>query len=594
MFHSTFRRTRIIMFAFTLPVILCMMTSCGGDAPTTHKDASASTPGPISGGGGKDGPAANEQSDTPTPAAPPKTARSRHVLLFGVDGVRGDALAKAETPNLDGLIANGSFTDTGLILGDRFRINDTISGPSWSSILTGVWADKHGVIDNGFKNKKYDQFPHVFHYIKQKLPDALTVSMVSWAPIDKHIVSGADVRIVKGLSGNIDKSISADEADIDTRDGQWHHLLVRRNGKTVSMFLDGKALGTVEDGPDGFDLDGESMFIGRDTRTDGTRFTGQVDNTRIWTRPLADEEIARAAKGELRDARDLLVWFDFEPAGQSETGELKNHADGAVTGRIVVERGDAPTYVDGAAPTVAADGKSAAALDLKQGGSVQGVAMPLTPPLKKLTQGDFTIETWFRTTDKGRGILLGNYHEKARVLNIELQTDNRVRLYMMSGPTPDRLEREEVTDTQMAREAAAILRERDPTAMFVYFHQCDATGHTIQFSPDEPRYVQAIANVDRHIGTVLQAMRQRKTIDQEDWLIIFVTDHGGLHKTHSRGHRIPEIHLIPMIVSGAGAKVGRFEEQAYIVDVAPTVLKHLKIEVDPSWNLDGRPIGLDD
>ena len=72
--------------------------------------------------------------------------------------------------------------------------NDTISGPGWSSILTGVWADKHGVLDNDFKVKHYDQYPHFFARLKEKQPDAYTVSIVSWIPIQQHIVSAADVR----------------------------------------------------------------------------------------------------------------------------------------------------------------------------------------------------------------------------------------------------------------------------------------------------------------------------------------------------------------------------------------------------------------
>lgn len=69
------------------------------------------------------------------------------MLYLGIDGARFDALQAATTPTL----AAGIHSDTCLILGDRYRENDTISGPGWSTILTGVWADKHGVNDNSFK-----------------------------------------------------------------------------------------------------------------------------------------------------------------------------------------------------------------------------------------------------------------------------------------------------------------------------------------------------------------------------------------------------------------------------------------------------------
>lgn len=120
---------------------------------------------------------------------------ARKVLLIGIDGTRFDAIGKAETPHLDALILSGIYSDRCLILGERYRRNDTISGPGWSSILCGVWADKHGVHDNSFAGAKYDAFPHLFARLKEVRPDARTVSLVTWEPIHRRIVSQADVSI---------------------------------------------------------------------------------------------------------------------------------------------------------------------------------------------------------------------------------------------------------------------------------------------------------------------------------------------------------------------------------------------------------------
>jgi len=126
---------------------------------------------------------------------------SNRLLVIGIDGCRPDALAAAETPNLDALIKSGSFTDKTQILGSRYRDNDTVSGPGWSSFLTGVWADKHGVNDNSFEGKKYEKFPHFFRRIKDRWPNARTGSFVDWEPIDTHIVEAADVRVVHPAKG---------------------------------------------------------------------------------------------------------------------------------------------------------------------------------------------------------------------------------------------------------------------------------------------------------------------------------------------------------------------------------------------------------
>ena len=123
-----------------------------------------------------------------------ETTPSNHVLVIGMDGTRPDALRAASTPNIDALISNGAFSDTTRILGDRYRKNDTVSGPGWSSFLTGVWADKHGVNDNRFVGKNYELFPHFFARLREQFPDAQTASFVDWKPIDQHIVSAATHR----------------------------------------------------------------------------------------------------------------------------------------------------------------------------------------------------------------------------------------------------------------------------------------------------------------------------------------------------------------------------------------------------------------
>lgn len=117
-----------------------------------------------------------------------------HVLIIGIDGIRRDAMLQAETPHLKQLIEQGAFAENTQILGERYQKNDTVSGPGWSSFLTGVWADKHGVQNNSFKGKNYAEFPHLFAYIKQQFPQAVTATFSDWGPIEEHIVSHAEIR----------------------------------------------------------------------------------------------------------------------------------------------------------------------------------------------------------------------------------------------------------------------------------------------------------------------------------------------------------------------------------------------------------------
>jgi len=154
----------------------------------------------------------------------------QRVLVIGIDGVRPDALAAAETPNLDKLIKTAAFADTTQILGKRYSKSDTISGPGWSSILTGVWADKHGVHDNEFEGKNYKQFPHFFERLKDQFPQARTASFVDWSPIDEHIVSAADLK-KNYPSANVGEYIEHDaeiarDASRHLQDGDPHATMV--------------------------------------------------------------------------------------------------------------------------------------------------------------------------------------------------------------------------------------------------------------------------------------------------------------------------------------------------------------------------------
>ncbi len=117
---------------------------------------------------------------------------AKKVLVIGIDGLRVEALPVARTPNLDRLISSGCISElalTGAI---------TVSGPGWSSMLTGVWMDKHNVRDNSFEGGELQRYPHFFARLKAVRPDAVTVSIVDWIPIDEYILgtTGADIRYV--------------------------------------------------------------------------------------------------------------------------------------------------------------------------------------------------------------------------------------------------------------------------------------------------------------------------------------------------------------------------------------------------------------
>jgi hypothetical protein len=276
---------------------------------------------------------------------------------IGIDGLRADALQQVSTPAMDDLIATGTVTYdafAGGVLGTPTE-QGTWSGAGWSSTLTGVWVDKHGVEFNVFDDARFDEYPHFFARIREQSPDAYLSSFVTWGPINESILASAE----------------ADEA--------------------------------------------------------------------------------------------------FSPEG----GDSSPEGDIAVTAAVVAH---------------------------------------------------------------------------------------------MGAETAD--------------------------VVFVHLNEVDRQGHSAGFSPAVPQYVQALEVVDAQIGQMLDAVRARPSYDQEDWLVVVTSDHGGTaDKVH--GGQSNEERTIPIIVSGGAARSGyKVSPGPGHTAVPPTVLRHLGLTVDPAWGWESEPFGL--
>lgn len=129
-----------------------------------------------------------------------KAAEPR-VLMIGIDGLRSDALEKANTPNIDKLITAGVYSPATWIHSDRFTKSDTVSGPGWTTYLTGVWADKHGVLDNNFVGRNSAEFPHIFVRMREAKPALRFYSGVDWDPLTQYVASNADVDVLARIQG---------------------------------------------------------------------------------------------------------------------------------------------------------------------------------------------------------------------------------------------------------------------------------------------------------------------------------------------------------------------------------------------------------
>ena len=269
----------------------------------------------------------------------PQAAQAEQkVLIIGIDGCRGDALLEAATPNLDSLWEGGAYSW-------QARTSfPSSSGPGWSSMLTATWPDKHHVLGNDFRAPNFDAFPHFFTRLEEVEPEAFTVSVVHWSPINTEILDTADV-VRTGLS-----------------------------------------------------------------------------------------------------------------------------------------------------------------------------------------------------------------------------------------------------DADVAFETAELLAEADPDVVFVHFDDVDGAGHGHGFSPYVAEYLRAIEVVDEHIGRLLDSVQSRPTYEDEEWLIMVSSDHGGLLTGHG-GPSDREMNSF-LIINSPRSIPGPIEGPSFVVDVPATAFDFLDLEVDPEWRWDGASVGL--
>lgn len=123
-------------------------------------------------------------------AAAGDAPRTKKALIIGIDGCRADAIDYSQAKHLKVLIREGAFTDMTDVLGDRETDVPTITGPGWSTVFTGVFADKHGVKNNDFKDHKLADYPNFLRRYEALRPKAKTAALITWKPFRDALFAG--------------------------------------------------------------------------------------------------------------------------------------------------------------------------------------------------------------------------------------------------------------------------------------------------------------------------------------------------------------------------------------------------------------------
>lgn len=260
------------------------------------------------------------------------------------------------------------------IVAPKFRVPLTETG-------LGQVTQGDFTIETWFRSKENDRGILMGSYVNNNMR-ALNLEL-------QNANEGVRLYVQPYTTGFTTVDLKAPSGAVNIRNGAWHHVAgVRRDG-ILYLYLDGLQVGQSNDTAGAFALTGTNFYLKGDSRTDNTTFNGDIENARLWIRGLSSNEVASLAAGMLPGGSEI-------PA----TGMLAEYV-GLYS----------PYHALYANPRY---------------------RVPLVQPLTRLTRGNWTVETRFRTTNTGRGVIMGSYANSASLscLNLELTADNKARLYV--------------------------------------------------------------------------------------------------------------------------------------------------------------------
>lgn len=152
-------------------------------------------------------------------------SQKRKVMIIGIDGTRSDALQQANTPTIDSLIANGTYSF------NVYHMGITVSGPSWSDVMCGVWEAKHGVTNNDYTNSRYNTYPYFTTRAKSIKPNLYCSQVVEWPPLNDKVYNDSwNKKVLTACDGCQDTRNNTSELVCDE--------LANDNLDCIFMYLD--------------------------------------------------------------------------------------------------------------------------------------------------------------------------------------------------------------------------------------------------------------------------------------------------------------------------------------------------------------------
>ena len=269
-------------------------------------------------------------------AATPAYA-NKHSIIFALDGLRGDGITNASTPNIDRLI-NGTWAPNykGAFAHYAQTMTDAApnSGPNHVGIMTGVTATKSRVTNNSnIGGGNYTDYPHYQTIIENHNSSLNTAYLVTWST-DMQIANNADLKVDSTDAGNTQRAV-------EIINGTFSSTNWPKGTQPDSVFFFIDAIDSAGHG-NSFDVANDN-YIAAINKVDGQ--VGQVLDA-IKSRPNFSNE-------------DWQVIITSDHGGRGSSHGI-NHADNYTIPFLVVSKDVNQGYLEGvpnnfdAAPTALA------------------------------------------------------------------------------------------------------------------------------------------------------------------------------------------------------------------------------------------------
>ena len=144
-------------------------------------------------------------------------------------------------------------------------------------------------------------------------------------------------------------------------------------------------------------------------------------------------------------------------------------------------------------------------------------------------------------------------------------------------------------DEKVVDEAVKTIKNNAPDLSWVYLEYTDDMGHRYG---DSDQFHDAIKMMDSQMGRLWEAVKYREKNFNEDWLIVITTDHGRDPKT-GKGHGgQSDRERSTWIVTNARDLNANFNANPGIVDIMPTIARHMEVDFpkEQAFEIDGIPL----